>query len=165
MYIFILNIGLCLLYLVLFYFLPFFFGQKIEKINRKSFFSLFLIILFTFLNYLLISNISNQEICNRILHGLGGGFIAFLAYFLATKDNRVSLNKFQFFVLGTLLVTALGVLNEIVEFFMQNYMNLIMAFSVNDTWLDLISNSVGILIASIIFVPFINNKKNLEQII
>ena len=92
-------------------------------------------------------------------HGLGGGFLAFGVCFLAAKFSEVKLGRARFALFSFLLVTALGVLNEVIEFILQNYFDFFFTAKVNDTWLDLISNWVGILVAGLIFVPLWRGQK------
>ncbi len=82
--------------------------------------------------------------------------MAFMVCFLVVKDSKLPVTKFQFLIFSALIATALGVANELLEFFLQHYFGFISAASVTDTWLDLLSNTVGILLASICFVPFIS---------
>jgi hypothetical protein len=117
---------------------------------------LLIIFVLSILGYIIAFSIPNPELGNRILHGFGGGFMALLAFFLAVKDTNIKLRKFQFFFFSLAVVAALGVANEILEFFLQNYVGLIFAESINDTWYDLISNTVGSLIAALLFLPFID---------
>ena len=89
--------------------------------------------------------------------------MAIVVCFLAIKDSGVRVRKFQFLIISILVATALGVMNEILEFFLQNYFGFISSATVNDTWLDLISNTVGILIATTILTPFVDNKMRKEE--
>lgn len=75
------------------------------------------------------------------------------------KDSTLSISRFQFLTLSMLLVTAMGVGNEILEFFLQNYFYLISSQNPLDTWLDLISNTLGIITGALIFTPFLNLKR------
>ncbi|MBM3204789.1 hypothetical protein FJZ48_02295 [Candidatus Uhrbacteria bacterium] len=89
--------------------------------------------------------------------------MAYMVCFIAAKDSRVSISKFSFFVFSVLIVTGLGVANEIIEFIGQNYFHYLFAPHINDTWLDLISNTVGIAVGSACFVPFANFRKNQRE--
>jgi len=127
--------------------------------HKRDIISLFIIFLISFLVYIIAFRIPNEQLSNRFLHAFGGGFLAFLICFLIVKNTNLQLTKFQFFIFSFLLVTAMGVTNEILEFFLQNYAGFIFSASVNDTWLDLISNAVGALIAGAVLVPFVNRTK------
>jgi hypothetical protein len=156
-------IGLVLTYLILYKLLfPRFFDEPISKLGQKSLFSLLIIVIISVANYLLIYYFLDIEsgIGNRILHAFGGGFMTFLVCYLVVKDSRLPINKFQFFIISVLIVASLGIVNEIYEFILQNYFDVLAAATINDTWLDLISNSVGTLVASVCFVPFVNRKKS-----
>jgi hypothetical protein len=89
-------------------------------------------------------NMKNGEIANRLLHSIGGGVLAFFIYYFAMTDSNTKVKALQFFTLGVLIVSALGVVNELFELFAATYFH--MEFSTNrlDTWLDLLSNTVGL---------------------
>jgi glycopeptide antibiotics resistance protein len=91
----------------------------------------------------------------------GGGFLSLLICFLATRNSKTSLSKFQFFIISSLIVSTMGVANEIIEFLLQNYTNLDFTFAqtINDTWLDLISNTIGALLGAILLTPFVRSRK------
>ena len=157
--------GLCLAYLGLYFGLGPFFNQPQARLSIRSIPSLVSIIVFSLLTISIGLSISDLTLGNRVVHALGGGFISIFVCFLATRDSQVKINRFQFFVFSFMFVTTLGVVNEIMEFFLQYYFakyDLFFATTINDTWLDLLSNTVGILVASIIFVPFV--KKSAETL-
>lgn len=159
MYLVAITLSLCISYFTLSFIFPFFLENRLLKIGLKSLVSIGLIFILSFLGYFIAFNIQDSELGNRFLHGFGGGFMALLVCFLVVKDSGLQIRKFQFIFLSLLTVTALGVANEILEFFLQNYAGMTFSTSVNDTWLDLISNTVGMLIAVISFTPFVNIKK------
>lgn len=105
--------------------------------------------------YLVSSKISDLELGNRIIHAFGGGFLAYLVCFFAVKDDRIKIDSVKFFIFSFMLVMTLGIGNEIAEYFLQNYLNFSAAPSINDTWLDLMSNIAGTLIAALCFTPFL----------
>lgn len=152
------TFAMCCAYAVLFFVFPLFFQNKMPILNPKSIYSIFYIILFSIVTYLVSGSIANPALSNRILHIFGGGFLAFLTCFLVAKDSKLQISKFQFFLFSFLIVIGLGVANEILEFFLQNYLHYIFSQSVNDTWLDLMSNVAGAVIASICLVPFIKKQ-------
>jgi uncharacterized membrane protein YgaE (UPF0421/DUF939 family) len=153
-YLVFITLALCATYFILLALFPIFFAQKVTLPRRKPWISLALIIAISVLSYVASFLIPNLEIANRILHIFGGGFTAFFMCFLAVRDSGVRISKFQFFVFSFLIVLALGTANELFEFFLQEYFGYISAATVTDTWLDLASNVVGIILASICFVPF-----------
>jgi len=157
------TVMLCINYFILIYLFPVFFAQKVTRPRKKPWVSLLFIIFFSVLAYALNSLIQDAWIANRILHIVGGGFTAFLVCFLAARDSRVSINKFQFFIFGFLYVLSLGVANEIFELILQTYFGIISSTAVDDTWLDLASNLSGLIIASVCFVPF-HKKEALDHI-
>jgi hypothetical protein len=103
--------------------------------------------------------IPDVQFSNRFLHAFGGGFLGFLVCFLAVKDNNLKIDRFRFFVFSFLIVIALGVANELMEFILQTYTHFIFSPTSTDTWLDLASNLVGIILAAAIFVPFVSRKR------
>lgn len=155
------TIGLCSGYFIFFALLPFLFNKRVNRVGKIDVFSVIIIAFLSLASYFLVNSISNIEISNRVLHA-SGGFLAFLVCFLVIRNSKLHLTKFQFFFFSFLIVTTLGVANEITEFFLQNYFNFLAATSINDTWLDLISNTVGLLVAAIIFTPFIPVEKELS---
>jgi hypothetical protein len=159
MYLLFITLGLCLSYFIFYYLLFMFVSVSNEKFGKKTIYSLVGVFIASLIIYIIVFNISDLVLGNRLLHTFGGGFLGVLVCFLVVKDKKIDLTKLQFFVLSLLLVTFLGVLNEILECVLQNYFGIISADSINDTWFDLISNTVGLLLAGIFFVPFINSKK------
>lgn len=157
MYFVLVAFVLCLIYLLSRVLLPLFFiGERggLARIFPSFAFLFFASIAATALSL----SIPDPFLANRALHGLAGGFMAFFACFLAVRDSRLSLTRFQFFVIAALIVTALGVANELVEFVGQAYFGFVFAETITDTWLDLLSNSIGILFGALCFVPFAGKK-------
>ncbi len=160
LYVFIVASGLSIMYFVLSYCLAQFFEWEWPKFSlRTSLRSVALIFFVALLVFIAMSLVENRQIANRIEHAFGGGFLAFLVCYLVARDVGRPITRFQFFVLSFLVVTALGVANEILEFFAQNYWGFYVAKTVNDTWLDLISNTVGAFIGAAIFVPILGARK------
>jgi hypothetical protein len=151
------TIGLSVAYLFLYFLFPLFFNSKLPQLTNRSFLSIFYIGALSFISYFISFQVSDPWLSNRLLHTLGGGLLSFVTCFLAIKDSKLSIGKFQFFLLSFLIVIALGVGNEIIEFFLQNYFHFTFAQTVNDTWLDLINNIVGALIGAILLTPFIKS--------
>jgi len=145
---------MCVTYFILLDLFPRFFARKITLPRKSPFFSLICIILFSALAFGASLLIQDIELANRVLHAFGGGFLGFLACFLAARDSRVDINKFQLFVFSVLIVLALGTANELLELILQNCFGFVSAPSTDDTWLDLASNTIGIMLASLCLVPF-----------
>lgn len=106
--------------------------------------------------------VPDPALSNRIQHAFAGGFAAFLVCYLVVRDLHIPLNQFQFVVFSTLIVTALGVGNELAEFVFQEYIPIFpFQFSETpiDTWLDLVSNTIGIVLGAICFVPWLKPVK------
>jgi hypothetical protein len=149
------TLAMCVTYFILLDLFPILFAQKIQpSLNRKSLLPILYIFAFSTLLYIVNFLIPDPEFANRILHVFGGGFLGFSVCFLATRDSGIHVSKFQFFILGILIVLALGVVNELLEFVLQIYGVVISSTSVTDTWLDLFSNTIGIILASICLIPF-----------
>lgn len=157
MYLLFITFGLCATYFILYFLFSIFFKNTITRPNHKSVYSIIYVVIFSLLSYLIVYVIPNEWWSDRVLHLLGGGAVSFFLCFLVVKDSKLNIGRFQFFIFSFLIVTALGVGNEIIEFFLQHYFNIIFASTVTDTWLDLISNLIGTLIAAAVLVPFIKN--------
>lgn len=165
LYLFAITFGLCISYLILFFLFPYFFENTRKiRISYRSIISIIVICLVSYVSVASALSIHDKEIGNRLLHVFGGGFTAFLVCFLAIKDSGLKIRRFQFFLISFLIVTFLGVVNEVVEFFLQYYFNFISASRAIDTWLDLTSNIVGALIASVCMVPFIPKKVQTQDL-
>lgn len=158
MYLLAITAGLNLVYIVLIFGLPYFFNTPISTSKNIQIRSILTITILSFFGYGISFLIPDVELSNRFLHGFGGGFLAIFSCFCAFKDGVVPISKLQFFIFTILLVATLGVTNEILEFCLQNYLGFTFAISVNDTWLDLVSNSIGSIVAVGILTPFINKK-------
>ena len=137
-----------LLYIILNYALQLVLKKKINKqtLQKKSF---ILIALSSVTIFSIVFLIKDPELANRFQHAIAGGFLAMLISYLAFKDSQVEINKLQIILLSVLVVTFLGVLNEILEFIIQINTNLVFADNLNDTWLDLTSNFFGIMLGNI----------------
>ncbi len=159
MYVFIVALGLCVMYFVFSYCLARFFQWENPKFTmRQSVRSLGLIFLLASIVFIAMNIVEDRQIANRIEHAFGGGFLAFMVCYLVARDMARPITRFQFFVLSFLVVTALGVANEILEFFAQEYFGVVLAKNLNDTWLDLISNTIGAFIGAAAFVPLLKTK-------
>jgi len=130
-----------------------FFRHRPSKVKELSFHSIVYIAAVSMLAYIVSTQITDKELGNRVLHAFGGGFTAFFICYRVMADARLPLNLFQFFALSFLVVTGLGVANEIMEYFFQIHLDLVFAPHPYDTWLDLISNTVGATIGGLVFLP------------
>jgi ABC-type uncharacterized transport system fused permease/ATPase subunit len=141
-------IAYLILYILLTFAFQFIFNNKINKnsLEKKSF---FIILILGIIIFSIVFLIKDSELANRFQHAIAGGFLAMLISYLAFKDSQVEINKLQIILLSALVVTFLGVLNEILEFIIQINTNLVFADNLNDTWLDLTSNFFGIMLGSI----------------
>ncbi|HEY4523134.1 MAG TPA: hypothetical protein VJK73_02050, partial [Candidatus Paceibacterota bacterium] len=71
------------------------------------------------------------------------------------RDIGLSIGRLRFLVVATLIVTTIGVANEHVELALQSFAHLRFAASVSDTWLDLASNTAGIVLAAALFTQLV----------
>jgi|SRR3989344_6915146 len=142
-------------YLLLLTLAPLFFDKPgVWPTTHRLVSSLLIIILGTGLAMFVAALISDPQLANRVLHALAGGFMAFVTCYLVVRDSGIPISRFQFFIIAALTVTMLGVGNELVEFGLQEWTGHIFSPTTIDTWQDLTSNTVGILIAACIFTPF-----------
>lgn len=153
MYHALLVLGLCLAYALLAYCFAWFFeaGRPV----RLSWGAAGAIALFAILSDAGSATIRDWQLANRALHVFGGGFAAYLACVFAARAAGLTIGRARFFVVAALVVTALGVGNELVELVLQRYFGLTFAAGPLDTWLDLASNTVGIALAALILAPFV----------
>ena len=138
--------------------IPLLFNTPISIPTSRSWRSIGSIIAASFLALVTATLPTDPWWSNRLLHAIGGGVLASVVCFLAVRDSNVSLSKLQFFILNFLIVAALGVTNELAEFFLQTYFTISFATSVEDTWLDLTSNCIGTLLAGTVITVFFHQK-------
>ncbi len=154
LYYVIMTTALCVAYVVLAFLFAAFFRAPWPRFGWRSLVSLGIIIAVSVSSYLISFAIHDRQLSNRALHIVGGGLVSFLICFLVTKDHRLQIPRFQFFIFSMLIVTAMGVGNEIIECIVQYISPVIFAQDPRDTWYDLISNLVGSLAASVVLMPF-----------
>lgn len=150
MFLIMIAFGMCAAYLFLFYTLPHFFNQPRARLNSRSVYSLIGLLIVSVIAYAISFMISDLELGNRFLHAIGGGFVAALMFYLVAHDTHISLTRFQYFGSSMLVVIALGVLNEHVEFLLQTITPYTFTPHITDTWLDLASNTSGALLGTLI---------------
>ncbi len=158
MYVLVVASGLSLMYFMLSYCLALFFEWERPRFTvAKSARAISQIFLVAVVVMIAMNSVDDRQIANRIEHAFGGGFLAFMVCYLVARDIGRPMTRFQFFVLAFLVVTAFGVANEILEFFVQEYFGIVLAKNLNDTWLDLISNTIGAFIGAVCFVPLLRS--------
>ncbi|GEM_PF-730431 len=155
MYFLLFAIGFCAAYIFLYFLFGLFFKNKIIPLNPNAWRSILLILLFHSLVQIGIWSIPDPEWSNRFQHAIGGGFLSFIICFVVAKDSKIRIQPLQFLVWSFLVVTALGVANEMVEFFLQTTTPLVFTTGLEDTWLDLLSNWVGVLLAAGCLMPLL----------
>jgi len=164
MYLLLLTLGQCTLYVLLAYVFSVFFNDRRPSLKGISPSSLGMITLISIFSYIVSFMVPDREWGNRVIHALGGGVTTFVVCFRVVKDFKIPLTRFQFFIFCALTVTAIRVGNEILEYFLQNYFNIMFAGNVNDTWLDLMSNTVGILLAGAALTPCIPSRHYIKNV-
>lgn len=158
MYLLFLIISYCFAYFVLLWLYTYFFKNEWPAISRNAARSVCIIGVTVFITITLSLSIPDTQLSNRTLHALGGGFCAVLLCFLVAEDVGYSTTRFQFIVWSALIVTALGTVNELLEFFLQTTTQLTFASTINDTWLDLLSNTIGMMVGVSIFAPLVKKR-------
>ena len=152
-------IGYIACYFFLFYTLPIFFRQTRPAIGRRAILSASFIFLLALVAYAIALNVPDPDIGNLILHMFGGGFLASVLCYLAVRDTAIALTRFQFFVITFLIVVALGVANEHLEFVVQSFTRFTYADTVQDTWIDLLNNSLGAFLGASLLVWRIHKER------
>lgn len=144
-------------------FIPFFqkfFDHRIEIKNNIKTSSILIILLLSIILGFIIFAIRDEELANRFQHAIFGGTLFSSSLFLSLKDSKVKINLWKSSVIIFLLTTTFGVFNELLEFWLQSFLPIRFATSIEDTWLDLASNAVGILVAIFIFYSLVLSKAN-----
>ncbi len=158
MYLILVAFGFCAVYAFLLFLYSLFFKNAMPVFRPRFGFSVVTILAVYGAVAFTVGSLEDLELGNRILHVFGGGFLAFLVCFLVVKDLHLEISRFRFVVFSFLVVLGLGVGNEILEYFLQNYTSLSFATSANDTWMDLMSNVIGAVIGTICLTPWIRSK-------
>lgn len=151
---FLLPVIFCLTYIVMLFLFGKFFEQKV-KLSKRSIIYIILVFLLSLVSFQITYSIHDIEIGNRVLHFLGGGVLASFLCFLVVIDGKIKISPFQFFVFSFLVVLSLGVFNEILEFFLERYFHAVFAINPRDTWLDLLSNTLGAFVGGVIFTTIL----------
>lgn len=152
MYHVLLALALALAYLALAESFSWFFeGRRATLAPRAAIRSILLILLVSFAADFASFSISDWQLANRVLHVFGGGFAGCLVAALAARDMGLAIGRVRFAILAALIVTALGMGNELVEFALQRYAHFRFAAGPLDTWFDLASNVAGIALGVLSF--------------
>lgn len=85
---------------------------------------------------------------NRLQHALGGGALMVFVVYRVLVDTQIRIRPLQFVVLSVLIATSAGVAYELLEFLGEMLTQMSFQSGTYDTWLDLLSNSVGALLAA-----------------
>lgn len=159
-YLLILTIGLCLSYIVLWFVFTLFFTGSVPIMKPRSVYSLLMIAALSVASYTISFSLLDGELGNRVLHALGGGFASYAVCFFVVRDAGIVIGKVRFAFFSALIATAMGVGNEILEYVLQAHFHLLFSSVLADTWLDLISNTAGLLLGVIVFTPFLPTTKH-----
>lgn len=163
MYLLFLVVALSLSYVGLSFLFSWFFLGKSPVFSKTAHLAILKIGILSILVITGTYLIPHVTLANRLLHAVGGGLMAFYICYLVAKDNKLPITKFQFFVISFLTVTSLGVANELLEGILQNRTSLEFAPTINDTWLDLASNTIGAMMGALWFVPLQKGSHTYEQ--
>ena len=146
------TIGLFITYIMMRLFLPRFFNISREAhIDKRSFGSVLLIVSASAIGYALNEVIPDPWWANRVLHLTGGGVTVTLTCFLATRESVPHVSRLRFLAITTVVVSVLGVANEMAEFGLQHLTSMIYAPDLEDTWWDLASNTAGMFLSLPVF--------------
>ncbi len=149
-------VGLCLMYIVLYFLYQIVFGRALRGMKKHSFRSMLMILVLSAVIYIVsFYVIPDKVLGNRFLHAFGGGFVVFFICLSAVRDAKLRIGNKALFISAFMVVTLLGLMNEAVEIFLQQHIHYLFAPSAMDTLLDLVSNTVGFLIASVSLVRII----------
>lgn len=164
LYLLLIALGMCVLYVVFLRAIPLFFNEHRTIRDHISLWSIAQILLLYTIVVALVFSIRDIELGNRLLHSIGGGFAMFMVCYLSIRDSRLAIGPIRFFFFSLLVVTSLGVVNELAEFLIEQFVEFEFARGAYDTWLDLLSNTVGLLLAASLFVPLFwrGQKKKIE---
>lgn len=145
------TVGMVVIYSVLYVGFQKIFAQKYKSFSRKSLFSIVILTILSIATYYISFNFFIDPVLgNRFLHAFGGGFILFLVVHAALQDAGIILKRSIVFIAGLMLVTLLGLFNEVLEAFLQQRVDFVFSPSLTDTLLDLVSNTVGFLLAYLV---------------
>lgn len=156
MYHALLILGLCLAYVLLAYGLAWYFGTGVPV--RLSWRAAAAIALMAIVGDAASTVVPDWQLANRALHVFGGALPAYLACILAARAAGLTIGRARIVLAAALMVTALGVANEHVELVLQQFWHLRFAAGPLDTWLDLASNTAGIVLGALLLLPFTPGK-------
>ncbi|MSR70666.1 hypothetical protein EXS62_01345 [Candidatus Kaiserbacteria bacterium] len=150
----VLGFAFCLSYAGIFFLFRFFFRDHSRMSERAI-----AAAAGTTLGFLVLTNIfyyivPDHELQNRLLHAFGGGFLLFVVCFLVARDLATRIDRVRFFIFSFFIVTTLGVVNEIAELLLHLYFGMSYATNPLDTAFDLVSNTLGALLAAACVLPF-----------
>lgn len=125
-----------------------FFAGALSRFGLASLRSISILAVSIIAVFAIALSIPDAELGNRFQHAVGGGVLGVVLCYLVFRDQRIRATRFQFFVWSVLVVLALGIANELLEYVVQANTSMTFAHDIYDTWRDLASNSVGIALAA-----------------
>ncbi len=145
--------------------LPLFFEGEFRRVynTKKILQSLVVVFILSFALSSLTVFFPTSFWADRIQHAIGGAGVLMLTWYLALKAASISVSRPTFFVLGFLIVTTLGVGYELLEFLGEMTTSFVFQTSQYDTWLDLLSNTVGALVSGAILMQLISEKEKIKN--
>ncbi|MDP3956140.1 MAG: hypothetical protein Q8Q18_02765 [bacterium] len=157
-YLLVIALGLCAMYTLCLVIVPVFFKEAHSAKDSFSLRSVAVILAtYTMVVYVVFAQ-RDVEWGNRLLHTFGGGLCAYLAYALAVRDAKMSQSRWRLVFFGVLVITSLGVINELAEFALSYVVDYEFARNIFDTWFDLTSNTIGLSIGALIMLPVMKKK-------
>ena len=153
-------LAMCASYFAVAAFFAWLFEKPFPTFTHKSFFSVLLISVCVSAAYVIADVSANVELGNRLQHALGGGFAGVLVCFLSARDTQLRIGRLRFMAMALLMVTAMGVANELLEFILQTHSHYIFSDNPLDTWRDLASNTAGACVGLVILAPFVTSTEH-----
>lgn len=151
LYLVLITVGMIVVYSVLYVLFQKLFTTKYRGFSRASIVSICTLTILSVLAYYISFNFfSDPVLGNRFLHAFGGGFVLFLVINAALEDAKIRLGRLVLFVVGFMIVTLLGLFNEVLEAFLQQHVDFVFAPNLTDTLLDLVSNTIGFVVAYLV---------------
>ncbi len=95
----------------------------------------------------LVGSYSESIPANFFQHAVGGGVVSGLACIAVVQGLELRLSRFSLLLVIVASVSTLGVMNELLEYFLQTVTPLTFSYDSTDTWRDFIANTSGALLA------------------
>lgn len=133
------------------------FGRKFEPLKHWGWLAVGVVFgVLAVLSYDVFSDL----VANWILHSVGGGAVTALTYFYFKAHVRPKWSWRVDAVMLFMLVSALGLINELAEYAYELAHLGTMSFDTHDTWRDLVANSAGALLTWTIVSSLLRKNSN-----